>query len=108
MALVDRWFNRTPRGMSLDAARVAALVPPAGWEPPPRDRLRDVARTLRVVGGVLADIVADSRRDPTGAVRDSTTAQGLALIQQDLGARVRQPGPTITVPPAQPAPPTRG
>jgi 1-acyl-sn-glycerol-3-phosphate acyltransferase len=108
MALVDRWFNRTPRGMSLDAARGAAIVPPAGWEPPPRDRLRDVARTLRVVGGVLAGIVADGRRDPTGAVRDSTTAEGLALIQQDLAARVRQLGLTITVHHADRVPRTGG
>jgi 1-acyl-sn-glycerol-3-phosphate acyltransferase len=104
------WFShRPPRGMTLEAARAAAIVPPEGWRPPPRDRVTDVARTMRVVTRVLAGIVADERRGAgNGVVRDTTTADGLALIQADLARTAQALGLDIHVHHADRVPRTGG
>jgi 1-acyl-sn-glycerol-3-phosphate acyltransferase len=68
--------------MTLDEARLAGRVPPAGWQPPPRDRLADAARTARVVARV-ASLFARALRAPAGAVGDSTTEASLVRLQRE-------------------------
>ena len=95
--------------MTLEAARLAAILPPADWRPPPRDRVADVVRTMRVVTRVLGGIVADERREVgRGVVRDTTTAEGLALIQSDLAQTAAALGLDIHVHHADRVPRTGG
>jgi 1-acyl-sn-glycerol-3-phosphate acyltransferase len=80
--------------MTLDEARRAGRVPPAGWPPPRPDRLIDAARTALVVARVASRFVR-ALRAPVGAVGDTTTAAGLLRLQHEcrgileaLGVRV--------------------
>jgi len=80
--------------MTLDEARLAGRVPPAGWQPPRRDRFADAARTARVVAWVVSRFV-HATRAPSSAVGDTTTADGLEQAREEcrrvldeLGVRV--------------------
>jgi 1-acyl-sn-glycerol-3-phosphate acyltransferase len=100
-ALARSLAGRPPRGMSLDDARLAGLVPPIGWTPPPRDRARDAIRTGRVVVAMLAQMASDA-----GA--DTTTAEGLARIRTALAMRAKQLGVEVRVSGTERVPATGG
>ena len=64
---------------------------PAGWTPPRRDRVREVVRTARVVGGMLVEMARDASGD------DTTTAAGLARVRERFLVRARQLGVAVRV-----------
>ena len=93
--------GRPPPGMPLEEAQRTGLVPPAGWQPPRRDRVTDAVRTVRVLGGVLAMMITDTSGD-------TTTAAGLARVQADFCARAAELGVEVIVRHADRVPTTGG
>jgi 1-acyl-sn-glycerol-3-phosphate acyltransferase len=85
LPLLRTLAGRPPPGMSIADARLAGIVPPAGWTAPRRDRVVDAIRTVVVVGGAIAKMRADleTRRG------DSTTAEGLARIREEFAESAR-------------------
>ena len=69
--------------MSLDEARLAGLAPPAGYQPPPRASLADLARTGRAALAILSPLLGNAiSRRRAQTLPASTTAEGLAAIAQ--------------------------
>ncbi len=69
--------RQPPPGMSRQDAVLAGLVPPPGWQPPPRDRPLDLLRTVSAIARMAINLA----RTSTSTTPSTTTSEGLAYLR---------------------------
>src|SRR5262245_56182695 len=81
MRLRSLFVPAAPQGLTLEEARLAGLVPPAGYKPPPRASLLDGARTALVGGALAVEASTGLLLHTLRPAPSSTTWEGLSAIR---------------------------